>query len=173
MNQAVFANGLLWAGVNTIVSGGRVGIAWFAVTPSVRGHRLRAKMQAQGYVTVTGNSVLFPSIAVNRDGNAVIGFSLTGRDFFPSAAYAPVDVERGAGRVRIAAAGAFPEDGFTGYPSLGGDVAARWGDYSAAVADEQGNLWFATEFIPNAPRTLLANWGTFIGKISVEHDDDR
>jgi hypothetical protein len=173
MNQAVFANGLLWAGVNTIVSGGRVGIAWFAVKPSVRGHRLRAKMQAQGYVTVTGNSVLFPSIAVNRDGNAVIGFSLTGRDFFPSAAYAPVDVERGAGRVRIAAAGAFPEDGFTGYPSLGGDVAARWGDYSAAVADEQGNLWFATEFIPNAPRTLLANWGTFIGKITVPQNDDR
>ena len=124
-------------------------------------------------MTAAGNSVLFPAIAVNRDGDAVIGFSLTGPDFFPSAAYALVDAERGAGPVRIAAAGAAPEDGFTGYPSLGGDVAARWGDYSAAVADEHGNLWFATEFIPAAPRTLLANWGTFIGKITVDRDDDR
>jgi hypothetical protein len=73
--------------------------------------------------------------------------------------------------VHIAAAGTAPEDGFTGYPSLGGDVAARWGDYSAAVADEHGNLWFATEFIPAASRTLLANWGTFIGKITVDRDD--
>ena len=84
-----------------------------------------------------------------------------------------VNTEHGAGPVRIAAAGVAPEDGFTGYPSLGGDVAARWGDYSAAVADEHGNLWFATEFIPAAPRTPLANWGTFIGKITVDRDDDR
>jgi hypothetical protein len=173
MNQVVFADGLLWAGVNTIVGGERVGIAWFAVQPSLKSGRLRAKMQAQGYVTAAGNSVLFPSIAVNRAGDAVIGFSLTGPDFFPSAAYALVNTAQGAGPVRIAAVGTAPEDGFTGYPSLGGDVAARWGDYSAAVADEHGNLWFATEFIPAASRTLLANWGTFIGKIAVDRDDNR
>jgi hypothetical protein len=39
------------------------------------------------------------------------------------------------------------------------------GDYSAAAADESGNLWLATEFIPNAPRVPLANWGTFIMRI--------
>ena len=75
--------------------------------------------------------------------------------------------------MHVVAAGAAPEDGFTGYPSLGGDVAARWGDYSAAVADEHGNLWFATEYIPGGPRTLLANWGTFIGRIAAGRDDDR
>lgn len=40
----------------------------------------------------------------------------------------------------------------------------RWGDYSAAVSDGN-NVWFATEYIPNRPRTALANSGTFIGKI--------
>ena len=173
MNQVVFADGLLWSGVNTIVSGDRVGIAWFAVKPSFNGAGLRAKIQGQGYVTAVGNSVLYPSIAVNREGDAAVGFTLTGQDFFPSAAYALLSVEDGAGPVHIAAAGVAPEDGFTGYPSLGGDVAARWGDYSAAVADEQGNLWFATEYIPGGPRTLLANWGTFIGRITVARDDDR
>jgi hypothetical protein len=173
MNQVVFAGGLLWSGVNTIVSGDRVGIAWLAVKPSLKSRGLRAKVQAQGYVTAVGNSVLYPSVAVNREGDAVIGFSLTGPDFFPSAAYAFVDTEHGAGAVRIAAAGVAPEDGFSGYPSLGGDVAARWGDYSAAVADEHGDLWFAAEFIPGGPRRLAANWGTFIGKIMLQSNDDR
>jgi hypothetical protein len=27
------------------------------------------------------------------------------------------------------------------------------------------HVWFATEYIPNLPRTALANWGTFITKI--------
>ena len=48
--------------------------------------------------------------------------------------------------------------------AFGGRV-ARWGDYTAAVADADGSIWIATEYIPNAPRTLLANWGTFIGRV--------
>ena len=36
---------------------------------------------------------------------------------------------------------------------------------TAAVMPEDGTIWFANEYIPNAPRTVLANWGTFIGKI--------
>jgi hypothetical protein len=138
MNQVVFANGQLWAGVNTVVQGGRTGIAWFAVRPSIGERHLRAEIGNQGYVTVAGNSVFFPSIGVNDDGEGVVVFSLSGADFFPSAAYARIDVRRGAGEVRIAAAGVAPDDGFTGYPALaGGDGTGRWGDYSAAVADER------------------------------------
>ena len=67
--------------------------------------------------------------------------------------------------VHVAAEGAGPEDGFTGYTAFGFPRVARWGDYSAAAADDSGNLWLATEFIPNAPRAPLANWGTFIMRI--------
>ncbi len=67
--------------------------------------------------------------------------------------------------VRLASAGALPDDGFTAYAAYGGSGVARWGDYSAAVSDERGNLWFGVEYIPNAPRTLLANWGTFVGVV--------
>jgi hypothetical protein len=70
----------------------------------------------------------------------------------------------GVGPIQIAAPGAAPDDGFTGYGAFGGRV-ARWGDYSAAVADADGAIWMAVEYIPNSPRTVLANWGTFIGKI--------
>lgn len=67
--------------------------------------------------------------------------------------------------ISLAALDYAPEDGFTGYPFFGGSRAARWGDYSAAVADADGSIWFANEYISNSPRTVLANWGTFIGHI--------
>jgi hypothetical protein len=96
-----------------------------------------------------------------------MAFSLVGPDFHPSAAYARVSATSGAGDIHIAGAGALPDDGFTGYdeitPSHG---SARWGDYSAAVADTSGNIWMAAEYIPNAPRTSFANWGTFVSEVT-------
>jgi hypothetical protein len=41
---------------------------------------------------------------------------------------------------------------------------ARWGDYSAAVFGD-GAIWMGNEFIPGTPRTLLANWGTFLTRL--------
>ena len=173
MNQVVFADGLLWSGVNTIVSGGRAGIAWFAVKPTWSGRKLAGKIRKQGYVSLAGSHALFPSIGVTEDGEGVIAFSISGPDFFPSAAYTRVNAERGAADVRIAAAGAAPVDGFSGYEFFGGNGVARWGDYSAAVADGRGNVWIATEFISNAPRTLFANWATFIGRVPARSFDEK
>jgi len=95
-----------------------------------------------------------------------MGFSIVGLDFFPSTGYAPIDAVNGAGAIRIAAAGVGPDDGFTGYFAEGGARVGRWGDYSAAVADASGSFWVADEYIPDSPRTLFANWGTFISKVT-------
>jgi hypothetical protein len=92
---------------------------------------------------------------------------LAGPQFFPSAAFSDIT---GKKRVHIIASGAAPEDGFTGYFAFGGNGTARWGDYSAAVTDENGNVWVATEFIPAAPRSQLGNWGTFIARLSSNED---
>ena len=63
--------------------------------------------------------------------------------------------------------GAFPEDGFSGYQGFARTPrTARWGDYTAAVADAAGDIWFGVEYIPNLPRTVNANWGTFIAKVT-------
>jgi len=170
MNQVVYANGLLWSGVNTIVqtphTAARVGIAYFIVRPSVVGGQVHATMAKQGYVAVLGNNVLFPSIGVTTAGKGVISFTLVGPNYFPSSAYIYIDAKGTNGSVHVAGAGALPEDGFSGYAAFGGAGVARWGDYSAAVADGN-NIWFADEYIPNLPRTLFANWGTFVGKITV------
>ena len=168
MNQVVYAGGLLYSGVNTIVQNGsnaaRVGIAFFVVKPWVSSGVLNASMAGQGYVSAGGQNVLFPSIGVTTTGKAVMSFTLVGPNYFPSAAYSWIDVSHGAGPIHIAGAGQLPDDGFSGYAAFGGAGVGRWGDYTAAVADGN-NIWFAAEYIPNAPRTLFANWGTFISEV--------
>jgi hypothetical protein len=171
MNKVVFAAGKLWGGVNTVVKtengSTHVGIAYFIVTPTLpNGGSLSATIAKQGYISVNGENVLYPSIGVNSAGSGVVGFSLVGPDFFPSAAYAPIDAVNGAGAVHVAAAGTGPDDGFSGYNFFSGGNTGRWGDYSAAVADAAGTIWIGHEFIPNTPRVLLANWGTFVSHVT-------
>ena len=165
MNQVVFANGLLWSGVNTLVGdGNRTGVAYFAVDPSWQRGSFGASMAGQGYVSLANDNVLFPSIAVNGNGDAAMSFTVSGPNYYPSTGYAMVSPGH-AGPVHIAGAGTEPEDGFTGYAAYGGNGISRWGDYSAAAADEHGNLWLAAEYIPGGARTALANWGTFISRV--------
>jgi hypothetical protein len=176
MNQVVFENGLLWSGVNTVVGGKstsvRNGIAYFVVAPAITDSKLSGAIAQQGYVAAPGqDSVLFPSIGVSEE-SAAMTFTLvgptasrTGSAYFPSMAFTRLNRFGGAGDIELGAAGAAPEDGFSGYMFFGGGGVARWGDYSAATADEDGSIWLAAEWIPNSPRTTLANWGTFIGKL--------
>lgn len=167
MNQVVYANGILWSGVNTPVHVGAdylTGIAYFGVMPWVAGNKLFAFMANQGYVAVAGNNVIFPSIGANNSGHAAMAFTLVGPDYFPSMAYMKLSLWD-SGNVRVGGPGTAPEDGFSGYVAYGGAGVARWGDYTAAFADEAGNLWVAAEYIPNTTRTALANWGSFIGEV--------
>jgi hypothetical protein len=176
MNQVVYAGGVLYGGLNTLLSVGgaeQQGIAWFGVRPSFD-DGLRGHVVNQGYVAVAGADVFFPSIGVNSEGDGVIAFSLSGAKYFPSAAY--VEMVSGNSRpfVHLAAVGQDPEDGFSGYKQFAGATngIGRWGDYSAAVADG-GHIWFASEYIPKACpsisstttppcRTVNANWGTSV-----------
>jgi hypothetical protein len=164
MNQAVYAAGRLYAAVNTVVKTAnaptRNGIAYFVLTPGVSGGDVSA-----GYISVNRAHAVFPSVAVNSAGVGAIAFTFSSKDGYPSAAFAPIDASGAIGDVHIAAAGVLPEDGFSGYGFYGGSRVSRWGDYSAAVADESGNIWMATEFIPGGTRTALANWGTYIARL--------
>ncbi len=171
MQQVVFADGKLWTALNTsarTLNGPvRTAAAWFILSPSVSGGTVSASVVNQGYLAINDanqQSVLYPSVGVNKNGKGIVAFSVVGLNFFPSAGYAPIDIN-GAGAIRISALGALPDDGFSGYPQFGSRV-GRWGDYSAAVSDENGTIWMGNEYIPNAPRTVNANWGTFISSFT-------
>jgi hypothetical protein len=177
MNQVVFAGGTLYGGLNSLLKVGgaeQQGIAWFGVNPRFNGPTLTGRVVTQGYVAVAGADVYFPSIGVNDDGNGVIAFSISGAKYFPSAAYTDMVSGNGLPFVHISGAGKDPEDGFSGYVAFGAAGVARWGDYSAAIADGK-RIWFAAEYIPNACssltpttplcRTVNANWGTFVSAV--------
>lgn len=170
MNQVVFADGKLWSAANTAVQppNGPVvaGIAYFIVNPDDSTGTLSASMARQGYVGAAREDVIFPSIGVTAGGDAIMAFTLVGPDFHPSAAYTTLSITDGAGAIHIAALGELPDDGFSGYRLEGGSGHGRWGDYSAAVADVNGHVWMATEWIKNAPRTLYANWNTFVYEVT-------
>ena len=169
MQQAVLADGKLWSSLTTMVAldkdpSPHAGIAYFVIAPSVQDGILKGEISSQGYVAMANADLFYPALAVSANGNGAIAFTLSGADRYPSAAYVSIG-ENGVGDVNILAAGAGPHDGFSGYKYFGGGGSGRTGDYSAAVVDEHGAAWLASEYIPSAPRTLLANWGTFVAQI--------
>ncbi len=166
MNEVVYAGGKLYGALNSVVKPAQgtvqTGIAWFVVDPS------QGTMANQGYLAVSGESLLYPAFGVNSDGKGAIGVTITGLDMHPSTAYAMFDGS-GFGPLHISQAGPVAEDGFTGYenvlpngrrPSNTTGV-ARWGDYGAAVVDTDGSIWLANE-TTSTTRTLFANWATQI-----------
>jgi len=183
MQQVVYVNGHLWAGLNTIVAqpGGatKAGAAWFRVgVDSGRGTRISARVEDQGYISIKGQNVLFPSIGVTPSGKAVLAVTLAGPGYFPSAAYS-VKGDSGFGSLQVAGKGVGPADGFTGYDPFVSDGVERWGDYSAAVSTPGGTVWMANEYIAQSctvaeyqddttcggTRTTLANWSTRVSAV--------
>lgn len=170
MMQVVYAGGHLWSGLNTAVKTPQgptlVGSAWFATTPSTASTGgVTASMAGQGYVGVNKEDLLYPSIGVTPAGKAAVTFTLVGPDYYPSAAWAPLSLS-GTGPIYVSAPGAGPVDDFSSLKAFGGNGSDRWGDYSAAVSDPSGNIWMGDEYISGAGRTALANWATFLSKVT-------
>jgi hypothetical protein len=164
--SASYAAGRLWVTLSTNSTdvNGRtvVGAAYLILSPTFRAGVLAAPVLRHGYLVTTNNHILRPAIAVDAQGRGAIAFTLVGPDYHPSAAFVPIDLLSTASVMQVPAFGAMPQDGFTGYPGGFGAGVARWGDYSSAVAAGDGSIWMTAEYIPNAPRTEFANWGTFL-----------
>jgi hypothetical protein len=189
MGQVVYAHRRLYAALDTLVlvrGVAHAGIEYFIVKPTFHTRvsakfinlSFSARLLRSGYVAHAATDIYYPSIGVTERGKAIMVFSLSGTELYSSAGWIPI-AGTGLRQIHIAAAGAGPDDGFSGYPSensLGSDV-ARWGDYSTAVADGD-NIWMASEYIPSActdaqyaldplcglTRAPEANWGTFISE---------
>lgn len=150
MQQVYYANGKLWASLDTAINPGgggqRAGIAWYIINPNA------GTVDMQGYLGAKGYDFTYPAIAVTDSGRGVMAFTATGDNLNPSAGYAPIDAIVGVGPWSIVPGGqgAAVDDGFTSYKSqVGNPPRTRWGDYGAAAAD--GNsVWIASEYIAGA-----------------------
>ena len=161
--SAMYAGGRIYATWATLAQdelGNNVdGAAYVILSPTYRGTTLSAPVLRQGYLLVQGNHLLRPAIGVTAQGRGAITVTLTGNSYWPTAAYVPITTYLTSTTLEVVAPGAAPEDGFTGYEPC---CVARWGDYNSAAVADDGSIWMVTEFIPNAPRTQFANWGTYI-----------
>lgn len=168
MQQVLFSGGKLYSALTTSAKTKnnplRNALAYFVINVS-NASSLSAVVSSQGYVGAgPGTHLMYPSFGVSASGAGTLIFSLSGERQFPSVGYWPL----GAPSLRLAARGANPDDGFTAYQGGPG----RWGDYSAAAVDEQGAIWFATEYTNTLPRTQAANWATFVGHVHARGEGD-
>ena len=161
MQQVVFANGKLWAALDTGVtmtgtsgSQTKAGIAYFIIKPSSTTTGVSGTVALQGVLGLLNNDLSYPAVGVTASGRGVIAFTLLGEGNggsdlgnYPSAAYVPLDAQVGAGAISVVANGAGPDDGFTSYKAeVGAGGRNRWGDYGATFA--LGNsIWIASEYI--------------------------
>ncbi len=172
LQQVEYVEGRLYSSLNSGVgpagSANRTGAAWFVVTPNVTSTgRVGGAVIHQGYVAIGGGaSVLYPAIGLTASGRGAMVFSITGPQYYPSAAFIRFDPTGPAGPVHVNRIGSAPEDGFSCYAAYGGNGQCRWGDYSAASSDGAGNIVMATEMIPDTPRNTVANWGTYISRLN-------
>jgi hypothetical protein len=175
MQQVIYANGKLWGALDTDVLQGTThasGISYFVLNPH------SGNLFVNGTLSLPDASLSYPAVAVTKSGRGVVAFTVAGPNDYPSAGYAGMDAKIGAGDVHIAAAGAGPWDGFTGYPGFGSRP--RWGDFGGAVADGD-SIWIASEYIAQTctfaqyqatpfgtcggTRGSLGNWATRITRV--------
>jgi hypothetical protein len=162
MQQTQYINGSVWGELGTTLTipndpQARAGAAWFEVRPTVGSTGLTAaKMRRQGYVGLTGNSLLYPALQTTPAGRTAMVVSLTGANRYPSAAYTVLAPGSSTfGPIRVAASGTTNYD----------PGAWRWGDYSWAVLSpsDASVAWLATEYVPPRARQTTdqsRNWGT-------------
>jgi hypothetical protein len=188
MQQVSFANGKVWGALDTAVEvSGKVkaGITYYVVTPSVVSDQVSGSLDNEETLAVANNNVTYPALSVLPNGEGVMAFTLVGADYYPSAAWAPVDAA-GIGDVHIVSPGLGPSDSFTSYKAfVGNPPRTRWGDYGAAAVDGS-SIWIASESIEqtctfaeyisfsatnpplscNSTRTSLGNWATRLAKVT-------
>jgi hypothetical protein len=165
ISSCEYVNGHIWGTLSSAMkdsSGKTIEVVdYFAFTPQIKNGTLTASRFTQGVIAAPGRFLMYPAIALNKNNNGAIGFSLSSKNDFPSAAFVSISgTSRSA--IHISREGNEPEDGFTCYPPFSNGV-CRWGDYSAgAVNNIDRTIWTATEYVPDINRSSQANWATYV-----------
>ena len=146
-------NGMLW-GVQGTQQNGHAALHWEEINPATNG------IVNQGFITDTTHDYYFGSIAVNKSGAIVIGYTRSGTTEYAST-YASVG-QLGAGGVTFAAPLMLKES-TTQYNAFDGSP-HRWGDYSNTVVDptDPTKFWTIQEF-----SDISGHYGTQITGIRI------
>jgi len=158
--NAVYRNGALWT-VHTVAGTGttRTETAWYRIDPS------NGTALSQGRIGDPTRWYYYPSIAVNADDVAAIGFSGSSTREYAGGYYTIVPPPYGAADpVALLKSGEAPyyKSGLT----FGGtSTENRWGDFSATAIDptDDRTFWTLQEYA-DLPISGISQWGTWWGR---------
>ncbi len=155
--NAVYRAGAVWA-VHTVRSPAAVKteVAWYQINPGA------GAVLAQGRISDPNRWYYYPSIGVNKDNVAAVGFSGSWTTEYAGGYYTIVPPSSGTAEpVALLKAGEAPY-----WKALGG-TENRWGDFSATVIDPTDDVtfWTIQEYAQTPdPVTGASRWGTWWGK---------
>ena len=137
--------------VNAASSGTKAGVRWY----EVRSPNGTPTIYQQGTYAPDTDSRWLGSVAMDKDGNIALGYSVSSGSTYPSIRY--------TGRLATDALGTLPQGETTAMAGSGSQTGSgsRWGDYSAMSVDpvDDCTFWFTSEYMPS---TGTAPWQTRI-----------
>jgi hypothetical protein len=161
MLNVVYRNGSLWAAQNAFLPAGnptRTAAQWWQFLPA-------GTLQQFGRVDDPTGTVFYayPTIAVNKQNDVLLGYSTFSPNQFASASYS---FRFGTDPVNMLRSDTLLKAGEATYYKIFSDVDNRWGDFSNTVVDPSNDLdfWTIQEYAasPNGDD----RWGTWWGRVS-------
>ncbi|MGA9768285.1 MAG: alkaline phosphatase family protein, partial [Blastocatellia bacterium] len=160
----VYRNGSLWCAQTVFLPAGgaatRSAVQWWQLSTS-------GAIQQRGRVDDPSGNVFygFPSIAVNKNNDVLIGYSRFSASQYAGASYSfrassdPVNTLRDP---------AVLKDGQAPYVKTNGGTRNKWGDYSSTIVDPLNDLdMWTIQAYAASPSGGIDRWGTWWGRLAL------
>lgn len=142
----------LWA-THSVSSSNKGAVRWYQVDVSAATPKIK---QSGTFAPDTTNNRWMGSIAVDKVGNAAVGYTKSGSATYPGLAY--------AGRTAAATSGTFDQTEQTLVAGTGAQKGGynRWGDYSDLALDPDGcTFWYTGEYYATTGNAWRTRIGSF------------
>jgi hypothetical protein len=171
IGNLVYRNGYLWFAQTVFLpaaSPTHSAIQWWQLNPTeglMQFGRIEDTSESQYYYA-------FPSIAVNRFNDVLIGFSRYSSNQYVSANYAFRAFNDPQNSMQVERAFKAGEDSYWKQDTSGNPYKNRWGDYSATCVDpvNDGDFWTVQEYTTPHVGTvtnLSGRWAVWWGNVTV------
>jgi hypothetical protein len=170
-NQYTNENGResLWL-THTVGNGGSPNVAqvrWYQL--SVTGGTIASSPVQQSTWAPDAKNRFMPSLAVDKNGDMAIGYSVSDSTMYPSIRYAARLAGDPANTLSQAETSLIEGTGYQCCSFSNGQTNTRWGDYSAMTIDPDGcTFWYTNEYYDVQPTSLAQDdWKTRIGSFTL------
>jgi hypothetical protein len=155
--NAVYRDGYIWT-AHCIGLDGRAASRWYKIDVSAR------TLDDYGTIQDPEMYYFFPTIMVNANGDAIMGFSGSSSEQYAAAYYTGRYADDPPGEM---AEPVILKEGEATYNLIDGYGRNRWGDYSLCSLDPvTETLWTIQEYAHSHNDTDENRWGTWIGELT-------